>query len=226
MKTRILNITKAVLCMVFLTLAGRLFASSIDGNGNIVTQNFEVASFDEVSIALPATVNFIVSDEYSCTVRVDENILDYLDIRVEEDELKLTVAKEGQGCELRPTDFVIEISAPSLKEIKLLGSGNFEVLNTLRAEELEVKLSGSGNVYIGSGSIRKMKVSLTGSGSLEAYCDTSVLDAKMSGSGNITANVGTNLFYSIAGSGSIYYYGTPNLKGKKTGSGVLKQLED
>ena len=81
-------------------------------------------------------------------------------------------------------------------------------------------------MYIGSGSIRKMKVSLTGSGSLEAYCDTSVLDAKMSGSGNITANVGTNLFYSIAGSGSIYYYGTPNRKGKKTGSGVLKQLED
>ena len=221
------NTFKAVVCLALLAFSTSFAVSSpVDGNGNIVTQSFDVTAFDEIFMTLSAKVNFTVSDAYSCTVMVDENLMEYLDIRVEEGELKLGVTKEGQSRELRPTDFVIEVSAPSLKEIKLVGSGDFEVLNSLKEEKLEVKISGSGNVYIGSGSIHKMEASLTGSGSLEAYCDISVLNAKVSGSGNITANVGTNLFYNMAGSGSIYYYGTPNLKGKKAGSGVLEQLED
>ena len=267
MKTRILNFTKAILCVVFLSLAGQLSASSIDGNGNIVTQNYEITSFDEVSVALPATVNFMVSDEYSCTVRVDENILEYLDIRVEEEKLKMNVSKNVQSVDLNPTEFVIEISAPTLKEVKVSSSGDFVFLTSFSADKLEVKLSGSGNaifskkatvtemelkiagsggadcqmvksnkveidiagsgdIHVGGGTVTKMDVSIAGSGSLESYCDVSEMHVKILGSGNVTANVGTNLFYQIAGSGNIYYYGTPNLKGKKVGSGVLQQLED
>ncbi|MCR5038225.1 MAG: hypothetical protein K6A94_02665 [Bacteroidales bacterium] len=36
----------------------------VEGNGNIVTRDFEVAEFDEISMILPATVNYMVADDY------------------------------------------------------------------------------------------------------------------------------------------------------------------
>ena len=220
-------IIKVLLCLTFFAVSSQLFASTpVDGNGNIVTRQIDITAFDKVSNALSATVNFTVSDDYSCIVRMDENLLDYLDIYVKDRELKLCVAKSMMGVSLNPTEFVIELSAPSLEGIKIAGSGSFTILSPLRTEKFEVDIAGSGDVYIGSGSVNKMVVSIAGSGSLESYCDTSEMNAKIAGSGNITANVGTNLFYNIAGSGNIYYYGTPNLKGKKAGNGTLQQLED
>ncbi len=224
---KLFNAVKKVLCVAFLALmVSPMTADPVEGNGNIVKHSFDVTAFDEITMSLSATVLFTVSNEYSCTVSIDENLLEFLSFRVDEDELILGTTKRGQELSWNPTEFVVEVSAPSLEEIKLTGSGNVEVLNSLRADELEVKVSGSGNVSVGSGSIRKMKVNISGSGSVEAYCDISVLDAKISGSGNFTANVGTNLFYNISGSGNIYYYGAPSLKGKKAGSGSLEQLED
>ena len=44
---------------------------TIKGNGNVVTRNYEVTDFNEISAALPATINFTVGDAYTCTVRVD-----------------------------------------------------------------------------------------------------------------------------------------------------------
>lgn len=218
------RIIRAFLCVSLIAFSVNLFASNtVEGNGNIVTQQIDITAFDVVSHALSATVNYKVSDEYTCTVRMDENLLEYLGIYVKDNDLKL---KSKDGVSINPTEFVIEISAPSLKKIKIAGSGSFSFLTPFRAEKLEIDIAGSGDVYVGSGSVTKMKVNIAGSGSLESYCDTSEMNANIAGSGNITANVGTNLFYNIAGSGNIYYYGTPNLKGKKVGSGTLQQLED
>lgn len=218
------RIIRAFLRVSLIAFSVNLFASNtVEGNGNIVTQQIDITAFDVVSHALSATVNYKVSDEYTCTVRMDENLLEYLGIYVKDNDLKL---KSKDGVSINPTEFVIEISAPSLKKIKIAGSGSFSFLTPFRAEKLEIDIAGSGDVYVGSGSVTKMKVNIAGSGSLESYCDTSEMNANIAGSGNITANVGTNLFYNIAGSGNIYYYGTPNLKGKKVGSGTLQQLED
>lgn len=221
------RIIRSLLCVALIAFSVNLFASNtVEGNGNIVTRQIDVTAFDVVSHALSATVNYKVSDEYTCTVRMDENLLEYLEIYVKDNDLKLGFVKSQEGVSINPTEFVIEVSAPSLKKVKIAGIGSFSFLTPFRAEKLEIDIAGAGDVYVGSGSVTKMKVNIAGSGSLESYCDTSEMNANIAGSGNITANVGTNLFYNIAGSGNLYYYGTPNLRGKKVGSGTLQQLED
>ena len=87
MKRNILIIVSAIICVAFISCTIKfdddlLMRKDIKGNGNIVTQNYLVGTFNELSIALPAKVNFTVSENYTCAIRVDENIMEYLDIKV------------------------------------------------------------------------------------------------------------------------------------------------
>ena len=209
MKRHILIIVAALITLPLISCTinvdGKTFGGeTIKGNGNIVTRNYDVTMFDEISVALPATVNFTVSNDYTCAVRVDENLLEYLDIKVKDNDLQLCKPKEHNNTSLRATEFVIEVTAPSLKDISLAGSGTLNVLSPLDGKELEVDLAGSGDIVLS--------------------CDIVDLDADIAGSGDIKARVSGQLEYSIIGSGDIGYYGKPVLKGSKAGSGGVTRL--
>ena len=254
MKRRILIIATAI---IGLTLASctihidgesleMLGGETIAGNGNVVTREYDIAQFEELSCALPAKVNFNVSDDYTCSVRVDENLLEYLDIKVEDDALLLGRQKEHRTVRLKATEFVIEVTAPSLENINLAGSGDFIFLSSLDLEDLEVNLAGSGNVVfkgevnidhlelsvagsgdinIEKGSVLEIEADMAGSGKIVSHAEVKELDASIAGSGDIIAKVNGTLEYSILGSGNIQYYGDAEVKGDRLGSGQVKQIE-
>ena len=220
---------------------------TIKGNGNIVTRSFEVGAFEDLSVALSATVNFSVSDEYTCTVRVDENLLDYLDIAVKKDELVVKKQDRHKKVTLRATEFVIDITAPSLDEATLAGSGDLNFNSIMNEPKLEVVLAGSGNVafreeanidhlelsvagsgdiHIEKGSIREVEADIAGSGKIVSHAEIQDLDVNVMGSGDITAKVNGKLDYFVAGSGDIKYYGDPEVKGKIAGSGSVLRIEE
>ena len=113
MKRHILINATAILCMALVSCTinvdGETFGGeSIKGNGNIMTRTYEVSAFDEISVSLPATVNFTKADDYSCVVRVDENLFEYLDIKVKNGELYLCRQEKDKNTRLKTTEFVIE----------------------------------------------------------------------------------------------------------------------
>ena len=226
------------------TLGGK----TIKGDGNIVTQNYNVSSFDELSTSLSATVNFTVSDAYTCSVRVDQNLLEYLDIRTKGDELILKKQEEHKNITLQATEFIIDVTAPSLEGINLAGSGTLNVLSRMETEELEVNVAGSGDVYFkeplivgdlelnvaGSGDIAcdaleadQLDANVAGSGDLKVDSGTvREAEASVAGSGDIKARVSVRLEYSIFGSGDIGYYGNPAVEGDKVGRAKVERLGD
>ena len=138
-----------------------------EGNGNVVTQDFEVTEFEEISMILPATVNYTVADDYSCRVTLDENLFDYLDIYSKGGCLRLEMVKTLQQVNLMPTKFVIEISAPTIAEITLTGSGDFCFVTPFEARKLKITRAGSGEVYFKEKTnIRSFSMSIAGSGKL------------------------------------------------------------
>ena len=60
-----------------------------EGNGNVVTRDFDMAAFDEISIALSASVTYAVADKCSCHVTLDENLFECLDIYQKGDCLRV-----------------------------------------------------------------------------------------------------------------------------------------
>ena len=200
---------------------------TIKGNGNVVTKTYDVSTFDEISIALPATVNFTVSDDCTCIIRVDENIMECLDIRVKDNDLLLGKLKEHKNTRLKATEFVIEVTAPSLKDISLAGSGTFNVLSPLEGKGLEVDLAGSGDiVFHQTLTVQEIDLTVAGSGNLtcnELIADK--LDADIAGSGDLKVVSGNvrEVESSVAGSGDIVLScDIENLDADIAGSGDIK----
>ena len=232
MKKQILIIAAAIISLTLnactLNIDGeKLGGKTIKGNGTIVTQNFDVTNFDEVSISLPATVNFTVSNDYSCTVRVDENILEYLDIKVKDDELIMKKSEKHKNTNLRTTEFVIDITAPSLETVNLAGSGTFNAFSPMEVNELDVNLAGSGDVVFHETlSVQEVELNVAGSGSLtcnELLADK--LDANVAGSGDLNVKAGTvnKAEAGVAGSGDCdLYCDIDILEANVAGSGDIK----
>ena len=232
MKRNILINAAAILCLALMScsihLDGEtLGGKTIKGNGTIVTQNFEVTDFDEISTSLSATVNFTVSNDYSCRVRVDENILEYLDIKVNGHDLILKKQDEHKNVSLRATEFVIDVTAPSLEGINLAGSGTLNVLSRMEIEDLEVNVAGSGDVYFKEPLIvGDLELNVAGSGDIA--CDAleaDQLDANVAGSGDLKVDSGTvrEAEASVAGSGDIVLLcDIVNLEANIAGSGDIK----
>ena len=220
-----------------------LGGETIKGNGNIVTRDYDMTDFNGISTSLSATVNFTKADNYSCIVSVDENLFEYLDIKVKDNELLMGKRKEDKNTNLKATRFVIEVTAPSLEYLNLAGSGTFNALSPLKGEKLEVNLAGSGvcneliadeldsnvagsgDLKVVSGQVREAEAGMAGSGDIVLTCDIENLDANIAGSGDIKARVNGKLTYGIFGPGDIGYYGNPVVEGDKVG-GKVSRLGD
>ena len=198
MKRNILINAAAIICMALVSCTinvdgETVGGETIKGNGNIVTRNYDMGAFDEISISLPATVNFTVSNNYTCTVRVDENLINYIEITVNGRDLQMKKTSKHKKDNLLPTEFVIEISAPSLEEINLAGNGSINVLSPLQGGKLEVSLAGLGDVILNEPvNLQKLELNIAGSGSL--VCNELVadkLECNVAGSGDLKVLSGT-----------------------------------
>ncbi|MCR5014755.1 MAG: DUF2807 domain-containing protein [Bacteroidales bacterium] len=212
MKKNILNLMKAVICLAVLSCSLTLNAKDIKGNGKIVTRQIEISAFDGVSTSLPATINFTLADKSSCSVRTDENLFEYLNIRVEGDDLCMDCKRIGrQYYSVRPTEFVINITAPSLEEINLAGSGDFNVLSAIKASEMDLNVAGSGDIIFKKKlAVGNIDMNVAGSGSIyvEAPVACEEFGVNVAGSGEAVIGKGNvkELNVNVAGSGSFESY--------------------
>ena len=180
----------------------------VDGNGNIITRDYDVTAFDEINLVLPATVNYTVADDYSCRVTLDENLFECYDIRMKGDRFSLKKDNEFNEINVKPTKFVIEISAPVIEEISIVGSGNFCFVTPFETDRLKIQTTGSGNaIFKEPVKIHDLEMRITGSGSMVFEKTATIYDFEMriAGSGNLECEDlhAEHANLSIAGSGGM-----------------------
>lgn len=231
MKRHFLIITASIIVMFVqscsIAISGEsLGGETIKGNGNIVTRNYDLTDFNEISTSLSANVNFTKADNYSCIVSVDENLFEYLDIKVKDNELLMGKRKGDKNTNLKATQFVIEVTAPSLESLNLAGSGTFNVLSPLNSEKIEANLAGSGDIVLNTVTVAKAELNVAGSGDL--LCNELIaekLDCNVAGSGDLKVVAGTvrEAEAGVAGSGDIVLTcAIENLDANVAGSGDIK----
>lgn len=224
-------------------LATGCMKEAVKGTGRTVDENRNLAKFTGVDLKMDATIKFVKDTNYFCIVSAQENVLDVLETEVRAGTLKVGV--ETGVWLRRHSPITIEVHAPSIENIEISGSGNFNSdaelsANTLdlrisgsgkmqvksvKASKLNVEISGSGSVNVNEGNADDVYISVSGSGKIEArevlmnYCDVNI-----SGSGSAYVNVLKKLYASISGSGSVYYKGSPVVETHVSGSGKIRQL--
>ncbi len=150
----------------------------------------------------------------------------------------------GTGC-FTDFDLKIFIRLPRIEKTVVSGSGNITLIDVAGADAFSAESRGSGRTVItavdgsqeinvnisGSGDIEmeglcpeleKLNVTISGSGSFLGYpALTPECTVKSSGSGACKVNVSDWLNVRISGSGNVYYQGNPDIDVDDNGSGKL-----
>lgn len=177
--------------------------TSIFGDGIVVEEFRDVQSFDKILSAGSFAVYYENADEYSVTVVAESNLLPYIETNVVGKELRI---RTSSGVNLRSTKAVeVYVRGNYLEGITLSGSGSITT-ETINAEDLDVDITGSGDVdiaFVGS----NLSSKISGSGKMNVYAECRNVDFKISGSGRIYLDGFSDYSdYKISGSGRVNAY--------------------
>lgn len=231
-----------LIALSFLTIV--LFScKKISGEGPVVTESRNVATFKEVRAAFAGDV-FIKRDTM-LTVRLEgqQNIIDELETKVSDG--LLTIRVKSNVLLKSDAKVKVYISMPRIEGLYQSGSGSMQVndvinsqnlflkvtssghmyLSDLTVDELNATVSGSGSLHIDNGVVNKETLKISGSGDLDMEnLKATTCDISVNGSGNGSVFVLGKLKVDISGSGNVYYKGRPSLDVSISGSGKLRGL--
>lgn len=229
-----------------LTLFTVLFTACISAGAQsrLVTDEFEVTEFTTIESSVVANIDI----KQSSTVRViaegNEELLNLLDVRMENDKLILSMDKRFHNKFKNSTyKLNISISTPALVKIDHEGVGNIEIKDTFTTPELTIKSEGVGNfkaeklnagsIFITSegvgnitlgGKADKIEIRSEGVGNVntaELTAQNAIVTSQ--GVGNVNCHASEYLKARSEGIGSITYYGNPAKKElSKEGIGKIK----
>ncbi len=215
----------------------------LQGSGVVVVEDREVGDVCRVSLVGAGSVVLTQDQGESLQIESDEDLLRYITAVAREGTLSLGFTKAARGLRIRPTVLryylalkmiaalrlagVGDIRAPSLEavelEIHLSGAGDVSI-TSLHAGRLTVCLDGVGNVELG-GQVTGQEVRISGSGTYHAgELQSEAVDVVVSGMGDATVWATRSLRVRIPGSGSVRYYGHPEVQSRAGGLGQVISL--
>ncbi len=214
-------------------------ARVVEASGVQGARDFQVGAFETVSLAGSHNVIVTVGGAPSVRAEGDTAVLEHLDIRVEDGELRIGTER---GFSFRgPGRVTIHVTTPSLRGAEIAGSGDIQVsalqtqrfdgeiagsgnliLQQLQADTAEFDIAGSGNVRA-AGRVRQASIDVMGSGNAElAGLQAQDADVSIAGSGNANMHASGAARVSIMGSGNVTVAGGARCSVSKMGSGDVR----
>jgi len=233
---------KLAIIIILLTFTANVdaqwYGKKIKGNGNVVTKTRNVSEYDQIAVAGSFDVKLVAGKEGNLTIKVEENLLEYLITEVKDGKLKI---KWEKGVNINTTkELLVTVPFEDIEAVSLAGSGDVFSEDTIKTGNLKVALAGSGDIKLninasnissavsGSGDIKLMgssenlKCAIAGSGDIDGYeLESNNVEVSIAGSGDIKVNAKENLKARISGSGDVYYKGNPKQDVKVSGSGSV-----
>lgn len=217
------------------------FNKTVNGNGNIKTDERNVSGFDKIKCAGSYNVELTQGNASIVKIETDENLLPYIETNVNGDEL---VIRSKKDVNIRASDKIkVYITTNKLEAFKLSGSGNIKTTNKFTGgERLDIDISGSGNIRFdvntptinsqisGSGDIyltgetKDSKIEIAGSGNYHADgLKAENATIRIAGSGDAWLFADSKLDINIAGIGNVYYKGNATVNQSIAGTGKIEK---
>lgn len=212
----------------------------IKGSGDKITEYRDVKDFHALDISADARVDVRVDSVYRVEVTCEESIIDFLETVEDNGVLKIHFDRDVydvDGLRIRvwapnwdaiETSGSVDVYAPDAisgddLELKLSGSGNMRV-SDVDFQNINTFISGDGNITLG-GSAHTLHCTVSGSGDVDALdCPVQIATVSISGSGNVRLDVAEQLDVVISGSGNVEYLGDPQVNSQVSGSGSVKKI--
>jgi hypothetical protein len=187
----------------------------IDGSGMVVTESRDLGNFHSILNTVYADILITQGPVEDIIIEAQSNILEELETSVQNGQLIV----ETDRCIDIDQAIKIFITIPEIRKLSLIGVGDFIAENEFNIDDLEVLISGSGNVSL-KGEATTLDITLTGVGDVRAYDMTvNICNVVITGVGNVEVFVNDKLDVTISGVGSVYYRGNPIVNSTITGTG-------
>jgi hypothetical protein len=198
----------------------------------------DVSSFTGVSLGISGDLYLTQGSPQKVVIQADNNL----------DEIE-TVVKDGvlriktDNWNSRIKGVKIWITMPEVEALNVSGSGDIMAETPINADELELKVSGSGSINISTLKGDEVGAAISGSGDMNLAGSADEIDLRISGSGSVLAeglkvnecgvkisgsgsckiDVIGELDASISGSGKVTYYSDPQIDARVSGSGKVRK---
>ncbi len=194
----------AVFLLVGNATAFSIFGDGIKGSGDMETRDFDLADFDEISLGGSFDVEIKFGDRQEIDVTIDDNLWDNLELKVKGDRL---IIDWDKSC--RPDDDCrIELTVTSLQAMSIRGAADVDIID-FEGDSFEFDLSGAADLEM-SGEVDDLDIQVSGAGDI----DTRDLQARhvkvrISGAGNADVTATESIDAKVSGVGDIDYWGDP-----------------
>ena len=213
------NIAAMILIIGLSSIYLSCVAFSVRGDGQLITTEINVSSFEKINMSTGAEVRFYASQTYRVVLTIDSNLYDYVDIYTRNRELNIRWKNRGPYF----TRFLVEVYGSALTGVSVSGSGSFTAMDKIVTSSFKTNISGSGETEatVECGDFSAI-ISGSGKTNHNIICDT--LTADISGSGEIIiTGTGRDATIRISGSGDFNgsEFKTNNVSARISGSGNL-----
>ena len=207
---------------------------SVKGNGNVVEETRKAGPFEKISVSRGMNVYITQGESHRIVVKADENLLDAIETKIEDNTLKITTSENIR----QSTSKKVYVTIPGISEIKSAAGSNVYSENTLETKALVIGTSSGSNMKLqveagelsvssSSGSnVRLEGTAETFTGKASSGANIKAEDLRVTHC-NATTSSGANLWISVgetfegkaSSGGNIYYSGNPKTVNLESSSG-------
>lgn len=119
---------------------------TITGSGNVVTQEEALTGFDKLDVSGSFNVDVMQGENFRVVVRVDDNLVEHLDIVKQGSTLKIGL-KPNRIYNIRNATMEAEVTMPELVGLDLSGSSEANISGFESTKSLVVDLSGNSELF-------------------------------------------------------------------------------
>jgi hypothetical protein len=214
--------------LLFITLFTTIQANAqwpwekVEGNGRLQKQTRQAGQYNAVHSSGPWNVVISYGEPGSIQVEGDENLVPYIETKVEDGKLMIRTTKH---VNLRSKNKItIHLSLTRVTGLALSGSGDLTGNGKFHNDgNTYFRVSGSGTMSFGFDRVTSAEVMVSGSGDIRLTGASSSVSARVSGSGNADCSElqADNVTAHVSGSGNVKVNASKMLDATVSGSGNI-----
>ena len=215
---------KKILMLLFIWASfytqAQFWGKKISGNGEVTTVSRQIGNFDKITVTGAFKVKIVAGKTGRLVLTADQNLLEIIETYTKGSKLIIRINPDFNLQHY--TKLQVEVPTDYLSQITLTGSGSVYNEKAFSWHNLKLTLTGSGTMDFKT-SVAHIKVSLTGSGDIYLSGKADDADYVLTGSGDLKAQDLTvqDVTATVIGSGDLDLKAVHRLNAKILGSGDI-----
>lgn len=195
----------------------------ISGNGKMAKKMIPLSgNYNAISVHGSFDVKVVQSNQMEAEIQADENLLELIEV-VEVDNVLHIQTKKGTNGFSTKNPLLVVAPLNNASSFSVSGSGNLFCNEPISDSQVNLAVSGSGDLEIFKLIVDEVNMAVSGSGDLKAEGEAKKTNIKVSGSGDIHAkNLRANIVNAVvSGSGTAKVHALKILDAAVSGSGDI-----